>query len=638
MASSILARLQVLLSGDASGLNKSLKTSSKELTTFGKVAGGVTSSLTGLIAGVSFAALARQIIDVTSSFQKFEAVLTNTLGSNSAAQEALNSIRDFAAKTPFSVQELTSSFVKLANQGFKPTRDEMTKLGDLASSTGKSFDQLTEAIIDAQVGEFERLKEFGIRASKQGDQVKFTFKGVETQTKFTADAIRDYVLSLGQVEGVSGSMAAISETLGGKISNLGDSFDNLLLTLGNLSGGVLTGFIDILNESLQSLTETLNPSKIPTRLEAIKELYVEGADSAEKMAANIDKLSRLMKIEQGNYDNTAESLGGLKDQVNLSAEEFLKLSQEQATAKEFVDAYKIAIEELTAKMGALNSKQAEQVPLIKSIQAQIKHFEELKNAAFDEASIGRFNFKIQELKDQLDVLNATGFESGFLKNLNAGVKVDVPDVETPNISDNNPFRTTLDVDIQPYLDKLQETADAENAFGLNQEELAEQRRARHQEVLAQLEREQEARMRAADTALAYGSAVGDALGEAISGEKSFADTLKSVTKKVLDLLLKQALGAIVASAAKSGGPPPVAIALAAAGVAAISAMFSKIGGSSGSAGGGSAGASARVNTDKISEPIGSSSFRVEFAPLKLSGNDLVAAVANTQDQNNRLRG
>ena len=76
----------------------------------------------------------------------------------------------------------------------------MRKLGDLASSTGKDFDQLAEAIIDAQTGEFERLKEFGIRASKQGDEVKFTFKEVETQVDFTADSIRDYVLSLGDDE------------------------------------------------------------------------------------------------------------------------------------------------------------------------------------------------------------------------------------------------------------------------------------------------------------------------------------------------------------------------------------------------------------------------------------------------------
>lgn len=197
-------------------------------------------------------AFGKAVIDITAKFQRYEAVLTNTLGSGSEAQKALTMIQSFAASTPFSVDELTASFVKLANQGFIPTSSEMRKLGDLAASTGKTFDMLAEAIIDAQTGEFERLKEFGIRASKEGDQVKFTFKGVETQTDFTAEAIQRYILSLGDLAGVSGGMAAISETLGGKISNLGDAWDNFMLTLGD------GAFSDFIGDGINKFTIFLN--------------------------------------------------------------------------------------------------------------------------------------------------------------------------------------------------------------------------------------------------------------------------------------------------------------------------------------------------------------------------------------------
>ena len=199
---------------------------------------------------------ATKVIEVRGEFEKFEAVLTNTLGSNSAAQLALSDIKDFAASTPFSVQELTGSFVKLANQGFRPTIDEMRKLGDVAASTGKGFDQLAEAIIDAQVGEFERLKEFGIRAQKEGDNVKFTFKGVQTQVDFTAESIQDYILGLGEVEGVSGATAAISETLAGKVSNLGDSYDSLLNSIGDSS--IWKGAVDGLASLLSATTELVD--------------------------------------------------------------------------------------------------------------------------------------------------------------------------------------------------------------------------------------------------------------------------------------------------------------------------------------------------------------------------------------------
>jgi hypothetical protein len=224
--------------------------------------GNAVSSLKGII-GAAFAAdaiigFAKNVINVTAEFQKMEAVLTNTLGSKSAAQVAMNQISDFASQTPFEVAELTDAFVKLANRGFVPTVDQMRRLGDIASSTGKSFDQLTEAALDAMTGEFERLKEFGIRASDEGDRVQFTFKGVTTEVEKTDSAIKDYILSLGDAEGVTGAMAAISETTGGKISNLGDNFTQLYKALGDSSSGLISAILDVSNAFVNHLVKAID--------------------------------------------------------------------------------------------------------------------------------------------------------------------------------------------------------------------------------------------------------------------------------------------------------------------------------------------------------------------------------------------
>jgi hypothetical protein len=222
------------------------------------------SALSGIAAAFSIGAVisfGKAVLDTTAKFQKFEAILSNTLGSESEAQLALAQITKFASVTPFAVDELTGAFVKLANQGFKPTIGELRQLGDLASSTGKSFDQLAEAVIDAQVGEFERLKEFGIRAKKSGDNVIFTFKGVETKVKNTAEALQGYVVGLGNAEGVSGSMAKISETLGGKMSNLGDNIDGVKLAIGNQTSGAFVATLDWLNNFTSLATSAIKGVK-----------------------------------------------------------------------------------------------------------------------------------------------------------------------------------------------------------------------------------------------------------------------------------------------------------------------------------------------------------------------------------------
>lgn len=262
MANSVLAKMAVVISANTAALNKNIASSQNALNSFNKSITSLRSELKGLAVGFGVIEIGKDVIQTTSNFQKFAAVLQNTLGSDSQADRALKNIKDFAAATPFSVQELTGAFVKLANQGFKPTVEELRKLGDLASSTGKSFDQLAEAIIDAQTGEFERLKEFGIRASKEGDKVTFTFKGVKTQVDFTSESIQRYILSLGDLAGVSGSMAKISETLGGRISNLGDAWDNLMLSIGNGTAGPLSAAVESFTVLLNAMANLKNEMEL----------------------------------------------------------------------------------------------------------------------------------------------------------------------------------------------------------------------------------------------------------------------------------------------------------------------------------------------------------------------------------------
>jgi len=205
------------------------------------------------VLGGQLQGLAKGVIDTTAAFDTMEAVLQNTLGSNSAASRVMKDIRDFAAYTPFEVDGLTDSWVRLANQGFRLNMKEMASLGDLASSTGKDFAQLADAAINAQVGMFMNLKQFGIQAEQEKDNVAFTFKGMRTVVKKDSESIMQYLLSLGQMEGVSGAMEKISGTVAGKISNWKDLVTELQYTIGSELRPQINGAI----ESVQRWTEKI---------------------------------------------------------------------------------------------------------------------------------------------------------------------------------------------------------------------------------------------------------------------------------------------------------------------------------------------------------------------------------------------
>lgn len=292
--------------------------------------------------------IGKQIVEVTGKFQRYAAVLENTLGSKSEAQKALMMIQKFAAETPFSVDQLTDSYIRLTNSGFQPTQDELRKLGDLASSQGKQFDQLAEAIIDAQTGEFERLKEFGIRASKEGDNVKFSFKGVETQTKFTSAAIQDYILSLGDLQGVAGGMNAISTTLEGRISNLGDSWGQFLNNLGAQTSGVffevIEGFSNLLT-ALNAMLETEEQKMLKLQNEAKEAAFQQSQNWSDKeLQLVIDSLSAQRAVVMADYKQ-AEKDGFEFKQKELLAQFNHLANQEQGLKDVLSDRQKGRIED-----------------------------------------------------------------------------------------------------------------------------------------------------------------------------------------------------------------------------------------------------------------------------------------------------
>lgn len=192
------------------------------------------------------------------------------------AKKAYQIIFDFAKKTPYAMNDVVGAFLKLKNMGLDPGERALTSYGNTASSMGKSLNDMVEAVADATTGEFERLKEFGIRSSKEGDRVKFTFQGVTTEIGFNSNEIQNYLLQLGETK-FSGGMEAQGKTLTGMISTLKDTFyqamskiafDSGLMQLATEKVGQLTTWIE---QNQGKIVEWVNIG-INFGIEAIKKL------------------------------------------------------------------------------------------------------------------------------------------------------------------------------------------------------------------------------------------------------------------------------------------------------------------------------------------------------------------------------
>ncbi|MFD2163655.1 hypothetical protein ACFSJU_14695 [Paradesertivirga mongoliensis] len=306
------------------------------------------------IAGSAMSAIVR-IKDAYGEAQKFRAILTNAFnGDGSKANNALKMLNDFAAKTPFSLASATESYIKLVNRGIVPTQQELIKMGDLAASQGKELNMFVEAILDAQTGENERLKEFGIQASKNGDKVSFTFKGITKEVDNTAEAINKALVSFGEMEGVSGTMEAVSKTIVGLQSNIGDSWDQIFAKLGSKGEGFIYGFFKTYADALDFVN-----TKLLSTESASMQLTREWAKNAEqsvnlekKLNPLIDRHDQLKAKTKLNKDEQVELkkvIGGIAAIMPSAVTQWDNLgnaiSVNTTKAKQFIEIQKAVLKE-----------------------------------------------------------------------------------------------------------------------------------------------------------------------------------------------------------------------------------------------------------------------------------------------------
>jgi hypothetical protein len=230
----------------------------------GAIASGfskIGSAISLVASGVGLGLLARKLVTVQRKFDRLNASVLTATGSIKDAKNAMQALQVFAEKTPFGIEQSVEAFTKLVNFGLTPSEEAMMSFGDTSSALGKDLVQMIEAVADAATGEFERLKEFGIKSKNQGDTIAFTFRGTTQIIKNSAKEIEGYLIDLGK-NNFAGAMANRMETLDGSISMLDDSFDNLFKTIGEMDEGVMVDVVTAAKSAIDGLTESLQSGEL----------------------------------------------------------------------------------------------------------------------------------------------------------------------------------------------------------------------------------------------------------------------------------------------------------------------------------------------------------------------------------------
>ena len=254
-------------------LNDSMKSSQKETD---KLQQSINNLAKGAMAFFTLSqakAFVSQVIEVRSQFQQLEISFGTMLKSKEKANALMAQMADLAAKTPFGLEEVSEGAKRLL--AFQVPAEEVTetlrRMGDVASGLGIPMGQLIHVYgqVKAQgklvTNDLYQFMNAGIpiiaELSKVVGKSETEIKEMVSAGKIGFPEVQAVIKNMTNEGGLFFNlMAEQSKSLGGQISNLGDSFDQMLNEIGKASEGYISGAIQgvsFLVENYQTLGKVI---------------------------------------------------------------------------------------------------------------------------------------------------------------------------------------------------------------------------------------------------------------------------------------------------------------------------------------------------------------------------------------------
>lgn len=258
----------------------------------------------------------KAMLDQAASLEQYRNTLNVVMKDQKLAGETFAWAVDFANKTPFETDDIVQATVKLQSYGLEAQK-VMPMVGDMAAAMGKDMDQAVEAVADAQTGELERLKEFGITKAMIVEQAAKKMNGIEVVNNkgqiTNQKAFNDALFSLME-DRYKGAMDIQSKSWNGLVSTISGVAKNGLARIAGISqtGEIIPGSaFDIAKQKISQLADVFTRLQesgkfdelqkqfgelVSNGFQKIEEITPKVVDFAQKVIDNGPKIINTVKL------------------------------------------------------------------------------------------------------------------------------------------------------------------------------------------------------------------------------------------------------------------------------------------------------------------------------------------------------
>lgn len=219
--------------------------------------------VTGFIAAYGGKKLWEMLIGSNAEMEQYTTSLEVMLGSAEKASAMIAEMREFAAKTPLTLDNVISSGTMLMSYGVDESSliDTMTKLGDLASGNAEKMDRITLAygqmLAKGKVTgeELRQMTEAGVPLQTAlAESIGVTgeeFSKMVSKGEVGIDALNKAITGLTTGNGkFAGMMEKQSQTMQGKLSTLQDNISEFFRKMGEGAFGEVKSALQDVSDQL----------------------------------------------------------------------------------------------------------------------------------------------------------------------------------------------------------------------------------------------------------------------------------------------------------------------------------------------------------------------------------------------------
>lgn len=309
---------------------------------FGRLNGDARQLAMSLLGGLGFEQLTEHIFNVRSQFQQLEISFTTMLGSEQKAGALMDELIQTAARTPFNMTDVTEGAKQLLAYGIQANEvnDTLVHLGDIASGLNIPLGQLVylygTTVSQGRMFTMD-LRQFMGRgipmAETLGQIMGKTVSQVQeavTKGEVGADLVKEAIVKMSS-EGskFGGLMNKQAETLQGRWSNIEDTIDQAINSIGQKTQGIFGTGLDLISsliENWETLVKVIGSAAVMVgtyKAGLMAAASIQKVQNAMTMASITEELDSKLG-EARDQENNFRSLNG-KDTKQYRANRYKAL-------------------------------------------------------------------------------------------------------------------------------------------------------------------------------------------------------------------------------------------------------------------------------------------------------------------------